>query len=247
MPLIWEQTFGDDHYAVRTAGASVRLYRNGVHHSQWNPDRPFAGSIWDLLSLPADWIPTPPPPRALILGLGAGTVARQIERAFGITAITGIDLDPVHLSIATGFFDLPPERELIEGDAVEWIETQEREWDFIVDDLYGEGAERDPIRNAPSSPGWFRTLEARLSDRGILVYNELEPGSIENHPILRVPDLRAAFPAAGCLRIDGYENRVLVFSRGEIESCAFTTSLDRIITRFPSCRKIRGRFHWERF
>jgi len=218
-----------------------------VHHSQWNPNRPFAGSIWDLLSLPADWIPTPTPPRALILGLGAGTVARQIECTFGITGITGIDLDPVHLSIATGFFDLPPERELIEGDAVEWIETQVREWDFIVDDLSSESTDRVPIRNAPSGPGWFRTLEARLSKRGILVYNELEPDSIRNHPILQVPDLRAAFAAAGCLQIDGYDNRVLVFSRGEIESCALNASLDRIIARFPCCRKIRGRFHWERF
>ena len=36
MANLWQQTIDGNHYEVRTAGASVRLYRNGVNHSQWH-------------------------------------------------------------------------------------------------------------------------------------------------------------------------------------------------------------------
>ena len=42
MAILWQQTIDGNHYEVRTAGGSVRLYRNGVNHSQWNPKRPLS-------------------------------------------------------------------------------------------------------------------------------------------------------------------------------------------------------------
>jgi len=39
--VLWETTEGGMHYSVRSAGDSVRLYTNGVFHTQWNPSRPF--------------------------------------------------------------------------------------------------------------------------------------------------------------------------------------------------------------
>ena len=72
MATIWEQNIEGKLYEVRTAGASVRLYRNGVNHSQWNPNRPLTGSIWDLITLPTLYRPTRTIDDVLILGFGRG-------------------------------------------------------------------------------------------------------------------------------------------------------------------------------
>ena len=33
MASLWDQVINGSHYEVRTAGRSLRLYRNGVHHT----------------------------------------------------------------------------------------------------------------------------------------------------------------------------------------------------------------------
>ena len=53
MAIVWSKVVGDSQYEVRTAGQSIRLYKDGVFHSQWNARRPLAGGVWDLLFIPA--------------------------------------------------------------------------------------------------------------------------------------------------------------------------------------------------
>ena len=74
MALVYQKQLGNSHYEVRSAGASLRLYSNGVLHSQYNPNTPVGGTIWDLLLLPGFFKDTPPK-RILVLGLGGGAIA----------------------------------------------------------------------------------------------------------------------------------------------------------------------------
>ena len=66
MAVIWSKTTKDTHFEVRRAGRSVRLYSNGVFHSQYNPANPISGTVWDLLLLPAFFRPTGTIRRALV-------------------------------------------------------------------------------------------------------------------------------------------------------------------------------------
>ena len=43
--------------------------------------------------------------KGLILGFGAGAAGRLLRDQLGFERVVGIDLDPVHLSIADGFFE----------------------------------------------------------------------------------------------------------------------------------------------
>ena len=70
MGLLWNYRQADTDYSVRHHGGSIRLYSNGVFHSQWNEARPFAGGIWDCLSLPALYREPAFTQRVLILGVG---------------------------------------------------------------------------------------------------------------------------------------------------------------------------------
>ena len=63
---------GGTRYEVRSHGASVRLYTNGVFHSQWNEGRPFAGGVWDCLSLPVLYRDPAAVRRVLVLGRRRG-------------------------------------------------------------------------------------------------------------------------------------------------------------------------------
>ena len=85
---------------MRGAGASRRLYTDGILHSQFNPRRIVTGSVWDLLWLGLYFHPRPEPQRVLLLGLGAGTVVRQLQMLFGELHVTAVENDPVHVRVA---------------------------------------------------------------------------------------------------------------------------------------------------
>ena len=96
MAVVWQTVERGDHYQVRTAGHSVRLYKNDVFHSQWNETRPLSGGVWDLLFLPSLFVPSGSVKRVLVLGVGGGAVIRQY--------LTFLPIEPVsytHLTLPT--------------------------------------------------------------------------------------------------------------------------------------------------
>ncbi|MEJ2060857.1 MAG: class I SAM-dependent methyltransferase, partial [Gammaproteobacteria bacterium] len=100
MAVLWEKRSGGRHYEVRGAGATRRLYTDGVFHSQFSPRRPLTGSIWDLLLLPAYFHDPSDIRRVLVLGVGGGTVIRQFQHFIAPECIEGVELNPVHLTVA---------------------------------------------------------------------------------------------------------------------------------------------------
>ncbi len=236
MAVLWSRTIGENHYEVRAAGRSVRLYRNGVHHTQYNPVRPLAGSVWDLLVLPALHRPEGELREALILGFGAGAAGRLLHELLGFRRVVGIELDPVHLSIADGFFDCGECCELLAADAVEWVQGggDGSRHDLIIDDLYAEDSGY-PVRMAPMDLDWCRRLAAMLTPGGMLVFNLVEPGKVRTLPPARDPALRKRFPHRRVFRIQGYENRVVAFSARPLDPARLREGLLRIGRIHPRC------------
>lgn len=246
MAVIWSRTIESNHYEVRSAGASLRLYRNGVNHSQWNPNRPLSGCIWDLIVLPALFRSAGTIDTALVLGFGAGTVGRQLKVLVQAGRIVGLDLDPIHLSIADGFFDCAEGCELIAADAVEWIESgaMGASFDLIIDDIYSE-EDGVPQRCAPMGLDWFHRLASALNPKGILIINLVEPERVKHLAPFVNEELKARFPFAMCLKMDGYENRIVAFSAEDFDSEALELHLKRIRQRFPRCSGVRKRYQIE--
>ena len=243
MAILWQQVIDDNHYEVRSAGASVRLYRNGVNHSQWNPKRPLAGSIWDLITLPTLYRKAGSLQGVLVLGFGAGAVGRQIRELVAPERIVGVELDPIHLSIADGFFDCTEGCELIAGDAVEWVHEAEGEacYDVIIDDLYAE-QEGVPVRCVPMDVEWCQALAGLLRPGGMLIFNMIEPDKVRHLPIFKSPALRARFSETIQYRIDGYENRIVAFSEQAFDPVCLDQQLERIYKQYPACRGGRSRY-----
>lgn len=172
MSILWERDTGDTLYQVRQAGRSMRLYTNGVLHSQYNPGRPLTGSVWDLLFLPAFFYPPANIRRVLVLGVGGGAVIQQLRQFVQPDMIVGVELNPVHLSVARRFFAVKGKGvQLIRANAVDWIKQYRGPpFDIIIDDLFGD-ADGEPQRAVFADQAWARSLTGCLSAEGMIVSN----------------------------------------------------------------------------
>ncbi|WP_269523219.1 hypothetical protein [Coraliomargarita parva] len=243
MAIVWQRNIEGNYYEVRTAGATLRLYRNGVNHSQWNPNRPLAGCIWDLITLPALHRPVGSLREICILGFGAGAVGRQMRELIQPDRIVGVDLDEIHLSIADGFFDCAEGCELVAADAVEWVRSGscEGQFDYVVDDLYAE-ENGLPVRCAPLDAEWAESMVSLLKPEGMLVYNLVEPEKVKHLPPFKRADLRKRFPHAMVCLIEGYENRIVAFSPVELDKDTYKAQLRAICRQYPASYGVGRRY-----
>lgn len=225
MAVIWRKQHEGTTYEVRAAGRSRRLYTNGVFHTQYNPARVVTGGIWDLLMIPAFFQPAGNIRRVLVLGVGGGSVIRQLNRFVSPEKIIGIELNPVHLHVARKYFGVDEsEAELIEADAISWLSNYDGPpFDMIVDDLFAE-ENGEPVRAVAPDAGWLRTLERNLSDRAVLVMNFISSETLHQCALLSGRQ-KGRFRTAFQLRMPIYDNVIGVFLGFDATSTDLRTHL----------------------
>ncbi|MCB1693698.1 MAG: hypothetical protein KDI19_13100 [Pseudomonadales bacterium] len=219
MAVIWQRRQGERRYEVRRAGRSIRLYTNGAFHSQYNPSRPFAGAVWDILTLPALYAERLPR-SALMLGVGGGAVIRQLREVMPSLPVTGVELDPVHIEVARRFFGCTGDGiELVERDAAAWVKQSRRRFDLVIDDLYLDGV-GDPERPCGLDDHFFNRLVRATAAGGVLVQNCLSP-AIARETLARYRSMIVRdFASALLFTVDHYENGILALYRKQPGSIA---------------------------
>lgn len=82
----------------------------------------------------------PPPRRALVVGLGAGTVSVFLRTAFPACRVDVVEVDPTVVEVARAWFEFPDEPRLrvTVADGRAFLEGTRRRWDVIVLDAYTE-------------------------------------------------------------------------------------------------------------
>lgn len=116
----------------------------------------------------AAMIPDVRPRHALILGLGAGTVAHLLTRRFGPVPIVAVDDDAEIVAVARNEFSLDLGNvEIVVGDAFDYVRQAADRFDLILVDLY-----HGP-RPAPGmvSRAFLSELRRILEPRGQVVFN----------------------------------------------------------------------------
>jgi spermidine synthase len=217
--LIWSRQEGETRYEVRSAGNTRRLYTNGVFHSQYNPTQPVTGSVWDLLLLPAFFLPPESVQRVLVLGVGGGAVIRQLNHFLQPQQIVGVELNPVHLEVAREYFGVEQENvELFEADARWWLKQYRGEpFDMIIDDIFTD-ADGDPQRAVAADGPWMRGLLKHLSPDGVLVCNFGSAQELKESAYFTQPAIGKRFARAFQLTTPLYENAIGAFLRQPSES-----------------------------
>jgi spermidine synthase len=230
MSIVWQKYADGVDYQVRSAGRTLRLYTNGVFHSQYNPARPVTGSVWDLLLLPAFFYQPGELRRILVLGVGGGAVIQNLRRFVQPQQIVGVELNPVHLSVAERFFGVHGDDvQLVEADAIEWVRQYHGPaFDLIIDDLFGEvGGE--PQRAIFADSQWVRSLLAMLTGDGIIVSNFASQLELGVSAYVAQPACRNRFVSGFSLTTSQNYNNVGAFLRRP----ASTRQLRERLTEIP--------------
>ena len=120
-----------------------------------------------LLRDPADW-----PRRALLVGLGAGSLAKFIYRNLPACRITVVEINPQVEFIARQYFKLPddPRRlDVVITDGADFMLGGGEAFDSILVDGFDPDARAGPLDTLP----FYQACRARLTENGLLTVNLL--------------------------------------------------------------------------
>jgi spermidine synthase len=134
-------------------------------------------------------VPSVRPRRALLLGLGAGTVARLIHQRFGPTPIVGVDDDPAVLDVARDALNDLPSVEIVQEDAFRYVErcaTSGEHFDYVAVDLYRGARLAHGVAGRP----FLKALKTVLEPRGVASFNLF----LERRVVDRVRRIERVFP-----------------------------------------------------
>ncbi len=171
MAIVWQKDSGVTKYKVTRAGNAIRLYRNNVLHSQWNPSNPVSGKLWDLFLLSSigdKKIIN----NVLVLGAGGGAIINLVHHFFPKCNVLAIDLDKTHLYVARKYFKVSKNYcDLIHADVKDWLKNNnDDKYDLIIDDVFIE-SNSVPYRSIQAQALWVKNLLSRLTKQGTLVIN----------------------------------------------------------------------------
>lgn len=245
MAVIWSKNVNGKRYEVRRAGSSVRLYTDGVFHSQFNPNTPFSANLWALLLLPACWLPVGAVRRVLVLGVGGGAVIRLSHELLAPDAVIGVDNCRTHLHIARRFFGVGAARAaLVHADARGWLDAYSGPpFDLVIDDLFGE-AGGDPVRAVAADRSWMASLARHLTPTGVLAMNFVETPELRDAVCHVRGNPSWGFDHVFRLDLPAYENAVGAFVRGAASARglrAAVTAISPTLARSLSTASLRVR------
>jgi spermidine synthase len=118
----------------------------------------------------ARMVPDVRPRRALLLGLGAGTVARLLHERFGEVPMVGVDNDLGVIDFARELLRDLPGLDIEHGDAFEYVEkaaSAGENFDYVAVDLY----RGDHLVHGVVGRPFLRGLRTVVVPRGLVIFN----------------------------------------------------------------------------
>lgn len=113
-------------------------------------------------------LPVGTPQNALLLGLGAGTLAHLLTRRFPGIQIVGVDNDPRLIDFARLHFDLSlPNLDVVIGDAFTYTADCRERFDYVAVDLFCGHAFQRAVLSKP----FLRHIRAIAGPTGEIVVN----------------------------------------------------------------------------
>lgn len=138
-------------------------------HSVYNPVdpliEPLEGHYWNYITL----LPYLTPMKSsCVLGLGAGTITRQLANFHPALLIDGIERDSEIIRVGSTFFELQQENlTIINDDGHAFLKRQKQPYDLLVLDAFEDGNLASSFLNEY----FFGLLPHRLTPHGIFAAN----------------------------------------------------------------------------
>lgn len=156
---------------VRRTGERVDLEVEGATFATWHPRHLLTGYSWDALTAGCLLRAGGPPRSVLVLGLGGGTVVRQLRRLVPDVRLVGVEIDQGVVDLARRHMRFDElDVEVVVGDAYEYLAKAKERFDAVVDDLYLTGPD-DVMRARAPAGDTLQLIRGRIAEGGVLVAN----------------------------------------------------------------------------
>ena len=170
---VFETESAYNYIEVLQSGESMLLRLNegqGVH-SEYNPGKLFYGGPWEEFLVGPMFNPqfsVDSVRRIAIVGLAAGTTARQATAVYGEIPIDGYEIDPKIVEVGQKYFGMTmPNLNIYVGDGRAGLKNSQYQYDLIVVDAY-----RPPyIPPHLTTQEFFKICADHLAENGVLAIN----------------------------------------------------------------------------
>jgi len=178
---IWEKTlfkgesqFNGEVKVTENSGVR-RLVAAGFTQSQTLRENGHAGQRYWEGMVPED-LRLGLDARVLILGLGAGTIAKIITGRFGQVTIDGVEIDPLMIELGQKYFALDsPNLNIIIDDAANFVKEARFKYDLICEDIFRGGA----VPKEVESKEFLENTKQLLKEKGLVAINKVFSGEKE--------------------------------------------------------------------
>lgn len=231
--LLYEDESAYNYIQVHEDASGYRyLYLNegqGVH-SQWHPtEYGDANRTWSFF-LTAPYFNPPPylPDRVeslLIIGLAAGTIARQYTHVYGSIPIDGIEIDPGIIEAGQRFFEMNmPNLTVYAQDGRYVLNQLNTIYSVIAVDAY-----RPPyIPWHLTTVEFFKELRAHLRDDGVVAINVGRTNTDRRLVDALTATLLRVFPSVHAMDVPRSFNTILVATMQPTEADNLARNLDAL-------------------
>lgn len=154
--------------SVVQTGDRIDLDVEGATYATWHPDEVLTGYSWDALSVACLLRHDGPPKSVLILGMGGGTVARQLQTFIPGVRVVGVEIDPGVVDVARRHMHMTADVHVT--DAYEFLRTSTEQFDAVIDDLFLTGA-TDVVRARVPEGETLALVRSRVAPGGVVVAN----------------------------------------------------------------------------
>ena len=211
--LIAERESAYNYIQVVRVGSQVQLVLNeGVGiHSIYDPHAILTGGPWDYFMVAPLFNNPPFSPqqvkRVASIGLGAGTIARELTAVYGPIPIDGVEIDGEIVQLARQYFDMhEPNLHVIVQDGRYFLRTTAQHYDEIAVDAYQQPYVPFQLTTAE----FFREVRAHLTSTGVAVINAGRTATDFRLVDTLAETMRAVFPNVYIIDTGFYQNSLVI-------------------------------------
>ncbi len=205
------------------------LNEGGGIHSVYCPDRLDTPGPWDYFLIAPYFNPAPYPPdrvqRVALIGLAAGTMARQYTEVYGPIPIDGVEIDPDIVRVGQEYFAMTqPNLNPIVADGRAFLGHTDHRYSVIGVDAY-----RLPyIPPHLTTVEFFHQVRERLTSDGVVAINVGRAG--DDYRLVRamLATLLEVFPSAHVIDVPNSFNAVVVATVEPSDATNLTDNLSHL-------------------
>lgn len=171
--LLYETKSEYQHIRVIQQGGVRYLNFDGARETRMSVRNPLQGHFEYIEYFHMPWLWNPSIERALMIGLGGGSIQRQYLSYYPQVRVDSVEIDPEVVKVAKEYFNVPENKrhQIHVRDGRAFLENTQKNFDLIIMDAYGGDAAGDSIPYRLATREFFQAGMAKLNPNGVMAYN----------------------------------------------------------------------------